>query len=343
MKRENLPDKIGTLVLYIAILTIITFTLLYFFVFSTSHNIFDSLKILIGSIIPDAILSILAFVIIYLFFIKRGIHAYNQDLAPIIEIKNSIEDTIKPLLENLNSKVLDESSYIHKDLLVTTLGLKRETRKENIFQNFQIIRHEDHEGNINALYYMWADNLFGNKINAHIEQVPRENYNFLRVYFEFNENSWGCNIGVRPRNDIAVANDPFKPYLLFDARIPEESITENDNLQPISISIRVVDRYITHWEYARMPKIMDYVKYPKIYHQFKVNSLTWQTYSISLISDDWLLFHMDGNHYFGNDRPDFTVIPVVVFEFGLFGEGYCRPREGIGSVDIRNITLSTKI
>jgi len=261
-----------------------------------------------------------------------------------LENNNKLSISDKEILSKIDNKletVFEKSNQFDTNLLYTTLGLKVETRRDKIYQNFDINRKIENTGNVNALYYMWADNYYHNIINA---EVLRDNeFPFLRVYFEFKKHSWGCNVGVRPLNDKALANEPFKQYLLFDSRIPKESDNNNLSLsKKISVSIRIADRYIKHWEYAIDIKSYDYVKFPRKYIQFKTTDNDWETHSIDLLSNNWLPFTMDGNRLHGQEKPDFSIIPLVVIEFGSYIEDANRPSEGCGLIDITNIRLSSE-
>ena len=200
--------------------------------------------------------------------------------------------------------------------------MRRELRTGDVFQDF-VRRPND---NINAVYYLWADVFTASQIDASVQDES-----FLRISFNNQPGSYPCNVAIRPESEQALKNDPQKRYISFEARIPEESLQDEDLLSEVAIGIRLVNGWLQHWEYAM---------YPHEYIQFKLNNSEWK--SCFVLLDDahkWNLFKADGNHLYGPEEPDFGIIASVIIEVGGY-KGPGRPSEGKGIIDIRAIRLT---
>lgn len=202
--------------------------------------------------------------------------------------------------------------------LYTFAGLKEELREDTIFQDFDTTRQD----NINAVYYLWADNFRGSEVNACVDSGSR----FLRIRFDNEPGCYPCNVAIRPEQDRALSNLSYK-YLTFEAIVPNEALSNENLLKKISLAVRIVNGHFQHWEYAFRPNE---------YRVFEV-STRWTKFKIDIADHSkWYLFQSDGNYIFGPKKAEFSVIASIIFEMGSKG---ARPREGKGIVDIRMIRL----
>lgn len=204
----------------------------------------------------------------------------------------------------------------------------------NIFQDFK--EHSDINDN-NPVYYLWSDVTANNSIQANVLSEDKEQIEqrFLRITF-FNRGGFPSNIAISPLGKIPIK----KPYqynkLILDARlaVADKHLVENcDNqLSTVSLAFRVVDRKMTHWEYA--DKTKEYV-------QKKIKFTNWSTIELNLAKlNSWNIFDADGNIRYAREHPDFSVIYSIVIELGSDASG--RPGNGCGVVDIRNLRFSNQ-
>jgi len=205
----------------------------------------------------------------------------------------------------------------------TFCGLFENTRSEDVFQDFEIKRPG---GNINAVHYLWADTYTASSINASVNSRDR----FLRISFNNMHGSYPCNIAIRPKAEQALANTSQKPYLTFEARIPEEASQNERLLDKVSVVIRIGNGWFQYWVHADKPGECI---------QLLVEDSEWQRFSLDLRSTHWHLFPSDGNVHYGPKNADFEIISSVVFEFGSYNVPG-RPGAGEGMVDIRQIRLA---
>ncbi len=205
----------------------------------------------------------------------------------------------------------------------TFFGLDEITRSGDVFQDFDIKRPG---GNINAVYYLWADTYKASSINAFVNSEER----FLRISFKNESGSYPSNIAIRPKSEQALANTLQKPYLSFEARIPQEAVQNNTLLEKVSIVVRVVNGWLQYWVYEDKPGESI---------QFPVEGGEWRRFSVDLRSTHWHLFRSDGNMYYGPKKAGFSIVSGVILELGSYNVPG-RPGPGEGMVDIRHIRLA---
>ncbi len=252
-------------------------------------------------------------------------------------------------------KLILNASNPPKYMLIA--GLSKDTRKDQgtdvKFQDFHIGRGKTRE-NSNAVYYMWADNFQKSQINASIigNEIP-----YLQILFKNSFESWPCNIAIIPFDFQALENNPFKRYLVFEAQVLDlsqeidsyidylcksEGVSGLDELKiskldKIGVSVRVVDGNLQHWYYSlstrrrRQFEITEKKRWKKCY--VNLTNLTKET------KNNWKLFGSDGNHLSRSKRPDFSIISLVVLEFGRYSD-VGTLQGGIGAIGIRNIRLT---
>jgi hypothetical protein len=205
----------------------------------------------------------------------------------------------------------------------TFCGLDEITRSEDVFQDFDIKRPG---GNINAVYYLWADTYKASSINAFVNSEER----FLRISFNNEPGCYPGNIAIRPKAEQALANTLQKPYLAFEARIPREASQNSRQLEKVSIVVRIVNGWLQYWVYEDKPGESI---------QFLVEGSEWRRFSVDLRSTHWYLFHSDGNVHYGPKNAEFSIVSGVILELGSYNVPG-RPGPGEGMVDIREIRLA---
>jgi hypothetical protein len=127
----------------------------------------------------------------------------TRDNSPLVmkfdlfknELYARIQQMSKQIGEEVNTKLDLDSNELY-----TFFGLKG-TRTGSMFQDFRVYRSDPRRPNDNAVSFLWADTLYGNTINA---SVQNNGESFLRVEFQsFSSQSWGCNIAIKPQNQRA--------------------------------------------------------------------------------------------------------------------------------------------
>jgi hypothetical protein len=265
--------------------------------------------------------------------------------SEIIHEEKNIEDIsikIEKIKENIieeidKAKHLMSSDTIEIAQLYTLFGLKGVRYGTTTFQDFDVNRIDS---NLNAVSYLWADTYKENKINAVVMPSKDGALPFLRIDFDNNKDSWGCNIAIRPQNEQVLDNTlPQRRYLVFDARIPRD-VSQNEDegenfLEEIAIAVRVVNGNMQHWAYA--PHIREY-------KQFRLTiDKNWSTFGLDLLDKhQWSLFDSDGNINRGSQEANFDIIACVVLKFGRY-TGMGEPGSGKGVIDIRSLRLSDQL
>ena len=131
---------------------------------------------------------------------------------------------------------------------------------------------------------------------------------------------------MRPQNEMALQIDNTKRFLELEAKINEKS-----KCQDIAMTVRIINGYNEHWEYAR---------YPNTPILIQINEPNWQKYQVDLNSpDNWHLFMPASDSSASSKVPVFDILAGIVFGFGSFIQGSIYPREGDGIVDIRSIKV----
>jgi hypothetical protein len=216
--------------------------------------------------------------------------------------------------QGTKGRAMTQSAYL-------LCGLNKLTRTGGNFQDFVIKRPG---GNINAVYYLWADTYKACMINAYVDN----NDHFLRVAFNNKPGSYASNLAIRPYAEQALENTYPKAYLSFEARIPPDQ-SDPSLLKEVSIGVRVVNGWLQHWEYSDKPG--EYI-------QFAVEGNAWRKIQVELNSAHWSLFQGDGNLHHGPANPEFKILSAVVLEVGSYNVPG-RPGPGAGILDIRQVKL----
>jgi hypothetical protein len=242
-----------------------------------------------------------------------------------------IQQMSKQIGEEVNTKLELDSNELYR-----FYGLQ-ETRTGMTFQNFRVSRSSDSK-NINAVSHLWADTLYGNSVNAKVISDKIEP--FLRIDFQSFENSWGCNITIRPQDQKAIyRKDQDLNYLFFQARIPEEVLYDTDFLQDIGIAILIVNGKYQHWDYAN--RAGEYIQF-----QVKKDG-TWTGICIDLHDKTrWSHFTGDGNQYINEyemTNADLSIISAVTFKVGRFRDIRGELGHGKGRVDIKDIRFEPEL
>jgi hypothetical protein len=202
--------------------------------------------------------------------------------------------------------------------LHTFYGYEEDVRDSETFQNFKIERQPNFS-NPNPVSHFWADSNWGSWIKA---RVVKSSSPHLFIDFENARGSWPSAIAIRPIQQLAISTRNRR-WLLFDAQVDTSS-----DLPKVTLGVRIGNGWYQHWVYGTVPGI----------HTCKVVTKQSQTFAIDLKSH-WWLFTSDGNHKFGPDRFDPSIIGSVMFELG--GPGDDRgPGSGKGSIRLRNIRFS---
>jgi len=203
-------------------------------------------------------------------------------------------------------------------------GLDLQTRSDNNFQDFHILRPG---GNINAVSYLWADTYVGNTINAFVDNDDH----FLRIEFNNKPGSYPSNLAIRPNAEKALENTYSKAIITFEARTP--NLKKSSKKENIAFGVRVVNGWLQHWEYSDKPGE---------YRQFQINNSSWKKHQVELHGSSWNLFQSDGNRFQGPTKPDFNIITAIVIEVGTYNVPG-RLGNGAGIIDIRQIKLEEYI
>lgn len=204
-------------------------------------------------------------------------------------------------------------------------GLKKEIIKSDdtsmIFQDFSLYR--DDVGllwaDANAEYH---DGKGQSYIKAHTAKDAFPNPTYLVI--EFDRQGFGCNIMIRPKDNIPLAVENFSA-LVFDMRSTDE----------VCLGVRVMEGDGEIWEYSTAPGAY-------FLHCNEQPYGVWQPKKVFLKDDKkWVKFRYDGNMVLGNNTHDNDIVALVYFEVGRSSTSK-DPRylgSGQGIVDIRNIRL----
>ncbi|MEM9009060.1 MAG: hypothetical protein AAGE59_36825, partial [Cyanobacteria bacterium P01_F01_bin.86] len=184
----NMPseqDKQTWLLVLISTLCLALLLLCYFVLLHTDP-IPPSFEQLLLDLIPGFSGALIAFILFYFVFKRKGIDLDGiQGLSEIIEQLQNVVDGVY---------ALDPTASIETDRLYTLYGLK-ETRSSDTFQDFSI---KGNSKNKNAIQFLWADTLHGNTIDGEIIN-NRDGDAWLRINFDIKDKfpsvqNWGCNV-----------------------------------------------------------------------------------------------------------------------------------------------------
>lgn len=333
----------------------VTIFLLLFGAFLISTGTTDNITILGNKIIIKDEFRIIILLMGFLFIVTGIISAFirvkaRQKIAGLdnelsnIQEKLRIQERIISDLQGVKEKLLqtEGSLQILKDKLKdkcdipplhTFHGLKPKLRCQPVFQNFRIDRSG--ETNRNAVYYMWADTYVKNTIHASIESNNNDGF-FLHVKFNNNndQDRWFSNISIHPILEQAINNQSDKEseliyrFLKIAARVQK---SDSEDLEKISVIVRICDKNLTYWEYATVPGQ---------FKQLPIEVGDWQHKSVDLSSNiQWQKFKSDGNRENPSNVPDFSVISGVTLVFGGYNNRGQTPMPGKGIIDIHEVYL----
>jgi hypothetical protein len=200
------------------------------------------------------------------------------------------------------------------------------------FQNFRVSRDAS-STNVNAVSHLWADTMYGNSINSKVV-INEVNDPFLRIEFQCFEDSWGCNIAIRPQDEKAIEckTGEFN-YLCFQARIPEETLHNTDLLDNVGIAIRIANGKYQQWDYGNRAGE---------YMQFQVkNDGKWGVICIDIQDKSkWSHFSSDGNNYVNDsekNNADLSIVSAVIIKVGKYQGRRGELGSGKGQVDIKDM------
>jgi len=367
MNNNRNTDKNDYLAVLFAVLLAILLTLVYFLVEANVKDI--SWKNFLQSVSGNIIATTLSFSVVYIFITRFNAlgdskndyqRIYNQIDLVIDQLKSDIFPRIESKLDlGKNSSFDEKFDLLKSDLALQIQQISKEignqvntklnldsnelyrfyglqgVRTGMIFQNFRVSRASDIK-NTNAVSHLWADSLYGNSLMVKIiSNKPNEPDPFLTIDFQSFENSFGCNVTIRPQDQKAIdRKNQDLNYLYFSARIPKEVLHDADFLRDIGIAIRIVNGKYQHWDYAS--RAGEYI-------QQKVNEDgTWTEIYIDLNDKTrWSHFSGDGNQYINeNERnnADLSIISALTLKVGKFkGDSRSELGYGKGRVDIKNV------
>lgn len=231
-----------------------------------------------------------------------------------------------------------KENYIAKQNLYKLSGLSEIHKKEErIFQDFAPRNQESN--NVNVVSWLWADAFRGASIKAVVvnstDNTEDKYPNYLRVTFDNRNEGFPPNVAIRSKREKGLLVAPNFNSLELKLRIPksQEDLDQENHIDKLIIAFRVVDRYLTHWDYQHPPGhyIITEVESDK----------DWVKYYIDISPKSmkkWSIFKADGNYTYPKQSPDFSIITSVVIVVG--GEGENKPYGGYGTVDIADIRLT---
>jgi len=337
MHRRYNNSQIIWLLVLVCFLTIVSLTALYSWIYKLAPQ--DAIFELIRNIIPGFIGALIAYLVVYFLFIQKGISLnLDQQLEAMRGIQENLSITSSSIIiRGITTKMQDLNEPFKSDLkLYTFWGLQDETESD-ILQDFNM-----RGTNVNAIQFLWADASAGNIINAKINENQ-----FLNISFD-NKSSAGSNVAIRLASDKARLKLARMRYITFDARIEEKH-------EKVVVGIRVVNGWLQHWHYSNMPDSFRTIVLgrcctidPQITHSISNGKKysDWESFSIDLEDPTkWHLFNFDGNHLYGADEVDFSIITSIIFEVGIAEDGQegalnPRPGRGKGELDIRQIRFT---
>jgi hypothetical protein len=226
------------------------------------------------------------------------------------------------------------NQYISKDHLYEVSGLS-ELQESEVFQDFAP-RSQD-RNNVNVVSWLWADPYKKGSIQAFViqEDTAKADSSYLRVLFDNVDTvreGFTSNFAIRPRQEKAVKVPSEHTILRFSARIPTsgEGIRKSSKKEKLILTIRVVDRHQTHWEY-RQPQG----------HSIPCEVMpdrNWQFCQADLQDlSKWTLFVAGGNTKFAEKTPDFSILTAIVIVVGTQGNN--DTFGGVGALDIADVRI----
>jgi hypothetical protein len=365
MNNNRNTDNDAYLAALFAALVTILLASIYFLV--EAHVKDPSWKGFLQGISGNIIATTMSFLVVYMFITRRNVlgdskNTYQQISNRVDSVITLLEDEILPIIENKldlnNSSFEKKFDSLKSDLdsqlkqigqeieiqvntgfdsfdldsneLYRFYGLQG-TKTGMTFQNFRVSRDSDSK-NTNAVSHLWADTLYGDSVSAKIINDKIEP--FLRIDFQSFENSWGCNVTIRPQDQKAIdRKSQDLNYLSFRARIPTEILYDTDSLHDIGISILIVNGKYQHWDYAN--RAGEYIQFP-----VKQDG-TWSVICIDLHDKTrWCHFTGDGNQYINEDErnnADLSIISAITLKIGRYQSRRGELGYGKGRVDIKDI------
>lgn len=190
-------------------------------------------------------------------------------------------------------------------------GPNKWPRKGEVFQDFRLARNVK-RGNVNAVQFLWADSGAGSYLRASIPDSEP----ILRVGFDNARDSYPCTVAIRGRDESPLENDPYKPFLMFGARLSNSEGSAQDS---VHLGLRLVNGFLQHWSYSRRAIIA---------------TPEWNIVEVGLNDpNEWSLFQSDGNAG-GPPTARFDCICSVILELGLHPAPATR-----GTVEIGPLVL----
>jgi hypothetical protein len=207
-------------------------------------------------------------------------------------------------------------SPVEGTLFLNAYGLADELRKDGLFQNFRAAG-----ANVEPVQFMWADSRHGDWIKTKLDRDQA----YLRVEFCKHEGSLGCNLSIRPQDNMALLTGEYTG-LAIDARIPADS-----ELEEVGIGLRLVNGYMQHWtlhESEQDPRI---------------DCLRTRHFNKPLVIDlrtgHWKKFRADGTCERGPQKADFSILCSINLSLGDYREFCTTPGAGTGALEINDIRL----
>jgi hypothetical protein len=331
-KPQNNNSQIIPLLILICLLTLIVLVFLYSSLYTLTLT--DAIYELIRNIIPGFIGALVAYLVVYFLFVKRGISVnLDQQLETIKGIREDLDisSNNSSIMRGLIAKMKVLKHPFRSDLkLYTFLGLQNES-DSNILQDFIM------EGtNLNAVQFLWADATAGNHIYANVDTRDH----FLQISFN-NYSSAGSNIAIRLKSEKAHLKSQKMRYITFDIRIPEGN-------EKIAICCRIVNGWLQHWHYSNKEDCFRTAVLGKYCTTFdnKTKLSEWKPLSIDLEEpSNWHIFKSDGNYLYGPEEVDFGIITSFIIEVGVVDECsasslFPRPGKGQGTFHIKHIRFT---
>nr|VFK27375.1 MAG: hypothetical protein BECKMB1821I_GA0114274_100312 [Candidatus Kentron sp. MB]VFK74285.1 MAG: hypothetical protein BECKMB1821H_GA0114242_100313 [Candidatus Kentron sp. MB] len=218
------------------------------------------------------------------------------------------------------------SGHYHTSRLIS-LRVEPVLAKGGMYQDFSFGKATTYNY---PLHYIWADPIKGGSIYALVQKNKTVEESLLHVEFNNPKGSFPANVAIFPMNTKPISKDIDHNNLFLSVRVSDDNSCDS-SLKKIALAFRVVDRGLTHWEYANRNKE---------YRVEKILSTDWKEITIPLNNnEDWRVFDSDGNVRYHSSKPDFSIIEKVVVELGGIGIPG-RPDAGCGSIDIKEIRFS---
>jgi hypothetical protein len=254
--------------------------------------------------------------------IARNLQTIQWDQPP----KYGYPKTLRRLRDHWECSAVKQPDF----KLYTFCGLSEETDPDSVNKKI----------GMENIYFLWANAERGSWIRAAVINDRNLNRQLIRLSFTNNDEYPG-NVAIRLAGQELTATPDGKPFrtLRFEARIPPDYIGLFNNEEPknmsteplaeIGLNIRLVDAFMTHWQYCLRNISGEYLMFAVLAGR------DWTECRIDLEKHKWWFpFNSDGNYLYHSVKPDFSQILAIVIEVGA--RGATRAGPGAGIVELRD-------